>query len=61
MRSTGVRAGAMDLIPDTSLSNEEIHELDVFITSDAPRSGMDIVTMDGFLSVLAIGPEAGAR
>jgi hypothetical protein len=36
MRSTGVRAGAMDLIPDTSLSNEEIHELDVSITSDAP-------------------------
>src|SRR6266849_11198248 len=35
MRSTGVRAGAMDVIPETPLSHEEIRELDVFLMSDA--------------------------
>jgi hypothetical protein len=58
MRSTGVRAGAMDVIPDSPLSNEEIRELDAFLMSDAtPDECMDIVTLDGFLSALAIGPE----
>jgi uncharacterized protein len=58
MRSTGVRAGAMDVIPDSPLSNEEIHELDAFLMSDAtPDECMDIVTLDGFLTALAIGPE----
>jgi uncharacterized protein len=48
----------MNVIPNTPLSNEEIHELDVFLTSDAtPDECMDIVTLDGFLSALAIGPE----
>ena len=31
MGSTGVRAGAMDVIPDSPLSNEEIRELDAFL------------------------------
>ena len=31
LRSTGVRAGAMDVIPDSPLSNEEIRELDAFL------------------------------
>ncbi len=58
MRSTGVRPGAMDAIPDSPLSNEEIRELDAFLTSDATPDGcMDIVTLDGFLSALAIVPE----
>src|SRR5229473_3983958 len=58
MRSTGVRPGAMDAIPDSPLSNEEIRELDAFLTSDAtPDWCMGIVTLDGFLSALAIGPE----
>ena len=58
MRSTGVRVGAMDVIPETPLSHEEIRELDVFLMSDAtPDECMDIVTLDGFLSALAIGPE----
>ena len=57
MRSTGVRAGAMDVIPDSPLSNEEIRQLDAFLMSDAtPDECMDIVTLDGFLSALAIGP-----
>ena len=58
MRTTGVRAGAMDVIPETPLSNEEIRELDAFLMSDAtPDECMDVVTLDGFLSALAIGPE----
>ena len=58
MRSTGVRPGAMDAIPDSPLSNEEIRELDAFLTSDAtPDWCMGIVTLDGFLSALAIGPD----
>jgi uncharacterized protein len=58
MRSTGVWAGAMDVIPETPLSREEIRELDRFLTSDAtPDECMDIVTLDGFLTALAIGPE----
>jgi uncharacterized protein len=48
----------MDVIPDSPLSNEEIRELDAFLMSDAtPDECMDIVTLDGFLSALAIGPE----
>jgi uncharacterized protein len=48
----------MDVIPDTPLSNEEIHELDIFLMSDAtPDECMDIVALDGFLTALAIGPE----
>ncbi len=51
----------MDVIPDSPLSNEEIRELDAFLMSDAtPDECMDIVTLDGFLSALAIGPELGA-
>jgi yecA family protein len=58
MRSTDVRAGAMDVIPETPLSHEEIRELDVFLMSDVtPDECMDVVTLDGFLSALAIGPE----
>ena len=58
MRSTGVRAGAMDVIPDSPLSHEEIRELHAFLMSDAtPDECMGIVTLDGFLSALAIGPE----
>jgi uncharacterized protein len=58
MRSAGVRTGAMDVIPETPLSNEEIRELDAFLMSDAtPDECMDVVTLDGFLSALAIGPE----
>ena len=60
MRSTGVRAGVMDAILKTPLSNEEIRELDVFLISDATSDeSMDIVTLDGFPTALAIGPEAG--
>lgn len=48
----------MSLIPDTPLSNEEIHELGAFRMSDAtPDDCMDIVTLDGFLTALAIGPQ----
>jgi hypothetical protein len=58
MRSTGVWAGAMDVIPETPLSQEEIGELDLFLMSDAtPDECMDIVTLDGFLTALAIGPD----
>jgi yecA family protein len=58
MRSRGVRAGAMNVIPNSPLSNEEIRELDAFLMSDAtPDECMDVVTLDGFLSALAIGPE----
>ncbi len=47
----------MNLILDTPLSNEEIHELDAFLISGAtPDDCMDIVTLDGFLTALAIGP-----
>jgi uncharacterized protein len=46
------------VIPETPLSHEEIRELDVFLMSDAtPDECMDIVTLDGFLSALAIGPD----
>ncbi len=48
----------MNVIPDTPLSNEEIGELDAFLMSDAtPDDCMDIVTLDGFLTALAIGPK----
>jgi uncharacterized protein len=58
MPSTGVWAGAMDVIPETPLSQEEIGELDLFLMSDAtPDECMDIVTLDGFLTALAIGPD----
>jgi uncharacterized protein len=57
MRSTGVPAGAMDVIPEIPLSQEEIRELDAFLLSDAtPDECMDIATLDGFLTALAIGP-----
>ncbi len=40
------------------LSDEEIVELDEFLMSDAtPEESMDIVTLDGFLTALVIGPE----
>jgi len=58
MRSTDARAGAMDAILKTPLGEEEIHELEVFLMSDAtPDDCMDIVTLDGFLTALAVGPE----
>jgi uncharacterized protein len=58
MRSTGARAGAMDAILKTPLGEEEIRELEVFLMSDAtPDDCMDIVTLDGFLTALAVGPE----
>jgi uncharacterized protein len=58
MRSTGVRAEAMDAILKTPLGEEEIRELEVFLMSDAtPDDCMDIVTLDGFLTALAVGPE----
>jgi uncharacterized protein len=58
MRSMGVPAGMMDVVPETPLSQEEICELDRFLLSDAtPDECMDIVTLDGFLTALAIGPE----
>jgi uncharacterized protein len=58
MRSTGARAGAMDAILKTPLAAEEIRELEVFLMSDAtPHDCMDIVTLDGFLTALAVGPE----
>ena len=48
----------MDTILKTPLSQEEIHELDVFLMSDMTSDeSMDIVTLDGFLTALAIGPE----
>jgi len=46
MRSTGVRAGAMDVIPETVLPNEEIRELDAFLIPDAtPDECMHIVSL----------------
>jgi uncharacterized protein len=40
------------------LSDQEIAELDEFLMSDAtPEESMDIVTLDGFLTSLVIGPE----
>ena len=58
MRNTAVRTGAMDTILKTPLSQEEIRELDVFLMSDMTSDeSMDIVTLDGFLTALAIGPE----
>jgi uncharacterized protein len=54
----GRSGSAMDVIPDTPLSDEEIRELDIFLMSDAtPDECMDIVALDGFLTALAIGPE----
>jgi uncharacterized protein len=39
------------------LSDQEIVELDEFLMSDAtPEESMDIVTLDGFLTALVIGP-----
>ena len=39
------------------LSDQEIAELDEFLMSDAtPEESMDIVTLDGFLTALVIGP-----
>lgn len=46
------------MILDTPLSNEEIDELNAFLMSEAtPDDCMDIVTLDGFLTALVIGPE----
>lgn len=40
------------------LSDQEMAELDEFLMSDAtPEESMDIVTLDGFLTSLVIGPE----
>jgi len=48
----------MNVILNTPLSNEEIDELDAFLMSDAtPDDCMDIVTLDGFLTALVIGPK----
>ncbi len=48
----------MNLLSETPLSNEEINELAAFLTSDrTPEECMDIVTLDGYLTALAIGPE----
>ncbi len=46
------------MIPlDEPLSDQEIEELDEFLMSDAtPDGSMDIVTLDGFLTALVIGP-----
>ncbi len=42
---------------DAPLSDREIAELDEFLMSDAtPEECMDIVTLDGFLTALVIGP-----
>jgi uncharacterized protein len=58
MRSTGARTGAMDAILKTPLAEEEVRELEVFLMSDAtPDDCMDIATLDGFLTALAVGPE----
>lgn len=41
---------------DAALSVHEINELDAFLRSDAtPDDCMDVVTLDGFLTALAIG------
>ena len=43
--------------PDTPLTDEELDELDQFLTSDAtPEECMDIAMLDGFLTALVIGP-----
>lgn len=40
------------------LSDQEVAELDEFLMSDAtPEESMGIVTLDGFLTSLVIGPE----
>jgi uncharacterized protein len=42
------------------LSDQEIAELDEFLMSGAnPEESMDMVTLDGFLTSLVIGPEVG--
>jgi uncharacterized protein len=47
----------MNLLSATPLSNEEINELGAFLASDrTPEECMDIVTLDGYLTALAIGP-----
>jgi len=46
------------VILDTPLSPKEIDELNAFLMSDAtPEDCMHIVTLDGFLTALAIGPK----
>ncbi len=46
------------MILDTPLSPKEIDELNAFLMSDAtPEDCMHIVTLDGFLTALAIGPK----
>src|SRR5579885_412091 len=43
---------------DEPLSDREIEELDEFLMSDAtPEESMDLVTLDGFLTSLVVGPE----
>jgi len=43
---------------ETPLSPKEIDELSAFLMSDAPpEDRWIIVTLDGFLTALAIGPE----
>ena len=42
---------------ETPLSDAEIGELDGFLMSEAtPDECMDIVTLDGFLAALVVGP-----
>jgi len=41
---------------DVLLSDQEIHELDAFLASEAtPRECMEITALDGLLTGLAIG------
>jgi uncharacterized protein len=42
---------------ETPLSDAEIGELDAFLMSEAtPDECMDLVTLDGFLTALVVGP-----
>lgn len=51
-------AGPMNLISDRPLSGKELGELDVFLISGAtPDDCMNIVSLDGFLTALVIGPK----
>jgi len=46
----------MGMALDVLLSDQEIHELDAFLASEAtPRECMEITALDGLLTGLAIG------
>jgi uncharacterized protein len=46
------------MILEAPLSDAEIDELDAFLISDATSDEcMDIITLDGFLTALVVGPE----